>query len=496
MAKQRTVIKNIIYSFGTRIIILILGFILPRLLITSFGSEVNGLLSTVTQIFTYLALLEAGIGNSAVNALYKPLKEKDYDIANEVMNEAQRYFQKVSIIYGICVLIFAVIYPFCTHSSIGKGTIFWIIILQGLSSVITYYFSAYYTHLLTADGKRYINENIYFLTYVISSILKILLILNGFGVISVQIGFLVISIIKAPCLYFICKRKYGWLKNIKKKNTNYLKERSAFVVHELSTAIFNSTDVFLISTFCDFALASVYTIYNLVYSSLNTILSTINGSLIFLLGQGQYEDHENFVKLYDIYSLAYTGVSFVIFTISFVLIKPFVTLYTQGINDVDYLLPGMAFLFTFINLLSSSRATGSMLITVSGHAENTKVRSIAEAVINLVSSIILVNIFQIRGVFLGTIIALLYRANDIVIYANKNILNRNPWQEYKRIIIYFLLFALVALVGNNFPIKIVNVKEFLLYGTVISLCVSALFIMVTFITNYNLIMYWVKRITK
>lgn len=41
MAKQRTVIKNIIYSFGTRIIILILGFILPRLLITSFGSEVN-----------------------------------------------------------------------------------------------------------------------------------------------------------------------------------------------------------------------------------------------------------------------------------------------------------------------------------------------------------------------------------------------------------------------------------------------------------------------
>ena len=135
--------------------------------------------------------------------------------------------------------------------------------------------------------------------------------------------------------------------------------------------------------------------------------------------------------------MAYTGVSFVIFTISFVLIKPFVTLYTQGINDVDYLLPGMAFLFTFINLLSSSRATGSMLITVSGHAENTKVRSIAEAVINLVSSIILVNIFQIRGVLLGTIIALLYRANDIVIYANKNILNRNPWQEYKRIIIYF-----------------------------------------------------------
>lgn len=244
MNKEILIIKNLFYSFGTRIIILVLGFILPRLLITSFGSEVNGLLSTVTQIFTYLALLEAGIGNSAVNALYKPLRDKDYNTANEVVNEAKHYFQKVSIIYGICVLVFAVVYPFCTHSLIGKGIIFWVIMLQGLSSVISYYFSAYYTHLLTADGKRYINENISFFTYVISSVLKIVLIMNGFGVISVQIGFLVISVIKAPCLYFICKKKYNWLRKTTKKNSKYLKERGAFVVHELSATIFNSTDVF------------------------------------------------------------------------------------------------------------------------------------------------------------------------------------------------------------------------------------------------------------
>lgn len=496
MNKPKLIIKNLFYSFVTRIIILILGFILPRLLITSFGSEVNGLLSTVTQIFTYLALLEAGIGNSAVNALYKPLRDKNYGIANEVVNEARRYFQKVSLIYGLCVLGFAVVYPFCTHSSIRKSTIFWVIMLQGLSSVISYYFSAYYTHLLTADGKRYINENISFFTYVISSVLKIVLIMNGFGVISVQIGFLVISIIKAPCLYFICKKKYNWLRKTTKKNSKYLKERGAFVVHELSATIFNSTDVFLISTFCDFAMASVYTVYNLVYSSLNTLLSTANSSLIFLLGQGQYEEHDNFVKLYDIYSLIYTGVAFIIFTISFALIKPFVSLYTKGITDVNYLLPGMAVLFTCINLLSASRATGSLLITVSGHAENTKNRSVAEAIINLVSSIILVNIFQIRGVLLGTIIALLYRANDIIIYANKKILKRSPWNEYKRVIIYFLLYVLVFIVTYCRPLNITSIKEFILWGIIISICITLLFVVVAFTTNYSLIMHWLKKIKK
>lgn len=253
---------------------------------------------------------------------------------------------------------------------------------------------------------------------------------------------------------------------------------------------------FLISTFCDFAMASVYTVYNLVYSSLNTLLSTANSSLIFLLGQGQYEGHDNFVKLYDIYSLIYTGVAFVIFTISYVLIKPFVALYTNGITDVNYLLSGMAVLFTCINLLSASRATGSLLITVSGHAENTKKRSIAEAIINLGSSIILVNIFQVRGVLIGTIIALLYRSNDIIIYANKVILKRNPWNEYKKIIIYFMLYAFVLILNYYNPVNITSIREFILWAIIVSICITLLFVVVAFITNYSLVTHWVKKIRK
>lgn len=465
-------------------------------MITSFGSEVNGLLSTVTQIFTYLALLEAGIGNSAVNALYKPLQDNNYNKVCEVVGEAKSYFRKISFIYGAGILCFAVLYPFCTHSSVGKETVFWIIILQGLSSFISYYFSAVYTHLLTADGKRYINENISFITYVLSSALKILLIMGGFGVVSVQFGFLVISVIKAPLLYFVCRKKYPWLDNRRNKTVKHLKERGAFVVHEISGTIFNSTDVFLISTFCDFTLASVYTVYNLVYSSLNTLLSTANGGLGFILGQGQYGDRDEFLKLYDIYSLAYTCVSFIIFTIAFVLIKPFVSLYTRGVTDVDYLIPGMAILFTAINLLSCIRATGSLLITVSGHADKTKNRSIAEAILNLGASIILVNIFQVRGVLLGTIIALLYRSNDIIIYANRKILQRSPKNEYQRILIFFLLFLGVLVVINCISLKVTSIGSFLICGFIASIFITFLYVIVAILTNYSLVKYWLLKIKK
>lgn len=70
---KKIIAKNIIVGFGGQLITIILGLVIPRIFIKSYGSDVNGLLSTITQIFTYMALLEAGIGQAARNALLSHL---------------------------------------------------------------------------------------------------------------------------------------------------------------------------------------------------------------------------------------------------------------------------------------------------------------------------------------------------------------------------------------------------------------------------------------
>ena len=90
--------------------------------------------------------------------------------------------------------------------------------------------------------------------------------------------------------------------------------------------------------------------------------------------------------------------------------------------------------------MSCSRAVSARLITIAGHAKATQWRSLAEAVINLVSSLLLVQWIGIYGVLFGTIIALTYRMNDIIIYANKHILNRSPFKTYKKVILNTSLF--------------------------------------------------------
>ena len=73
---KNSVIKNIFSSLISQFITIIYGFIIPILIIKTYGSEVNGLINSITQFIAYIALLEAGIGPIVKNALYKPIVEK------------------------------------------------------------------------------------------------------------------------------------------------------------------------------------------------------------------------------------------------------------------------------------------------------------------------------------------------------------------------------------------------------------------------------------
>ena len=257
-----------------------------------------------------------------------------------------------------------------------------------------------------------------------------MLIYLGCDVIALQIMGLLLTIIKIPILKAYVYKKYPWLNRKTEPTQHYLQERKAFVVHEFSTIIFNNTDVLLVSSFSGLAIASVYTVYNMIYAALNNLLATANSGLGFVFGQNLEKEKTEIRNIYDAYNSLYTAALFMLFTVAALLTKPFITLYTAGVTDTNYLLPGLTILFVVMNLLSGVRAVASRLITVSGHADKTKVRSLIEAGINLGASLILVSFFGIYGVLMGTVVALLYRSNDIIIYANTKILERSPLHDY------------------------------------------------------------------
>ena len=86
---KHNLISSLIYQF----VLISLSFLLPRLYLENFGSEVNGVLSTIKQIFVYMVLLEAGVGLATTQALYKRIGQKDFNSANEVLSATNSYMR-------------------------------------------------------------------------------------------------------------------------------------------------------------------------------------------------------------------------------------------------------------------------------------------------------------------------------------------------------------------------------------------------------------------
>ena len=78
-------IKNIVFGGGAQLLVLLIGLVLPRIIMMSYGSEVNGLFNSVNQVFSYIALLEAGIGTATIQALYKPLVNRDRNEISSIL---------------------------------------------------------------------------------------------------------------------------------------------------------------------------------------------------------------------------------------------------------------------------------------------------------------------------------------------------------------------------------------------------------------------------
>lgn len=487
------IIKNIVFGFGGQLLILAIGILVPRLIILTYGSEVNGLTSAITQVFSYLALLEAGIGNASINLLYKNISKKNRCEINETVSATRNYYNNVLPIYIICVLAFAIIYPQIVMTEVEKNTIRLIIFVQGMSGVIDFKFSSTYTQLLVADGRNYVVTNLNVMVKFCAVIIQIILISYQCDIVCVQSAFLLLYIVKAYVLNKYIKKQYGWIKVNKKVSTKLLEQRTSFVIHEISAVIFSNTDIFVLSIFCSMKIASVYAIYNLIFSSLAAFIGVTNRGIDFTLGYEYNKDKTSYVKLHDTYERFYMCISFSVITTACILVTPFIILYTKGVSDINYIDKYIPLLFSIIHLLSCCRAVSAKLITIADHAKMTIPRAILEDVVNVFFSIILVVKVGIYGVLLGTIIALLYRTNDIIFYANRKILRRNPCSAYKNMLLDFLLFCAFIIIFSKIHLNICNYITFIMNGTWIFATVLIVYFTANCLLNRSFLEFLLKR---
>ena len=76
----------------------ICGFIVPKLILERFGSELNGMVTSISQFLGIIALMESGFGGVAKTAFYKPLAAGDHRGISGVFNATEAFFHKVAFV--------------------------------------------------------------------------------------------------------------------------------------------------------------------------------------------------------------------------------------------------------------------------------------------------------------------------------------------------------------------------------------------------------------
>lgn len=476
-------VKNIVISLGGQIIVLILGIVIPRIMIVNYGSDINGLITTVSQIFVYMALLESGIGQAALNALYKPLAEKDKYSVSYVASIAQSYYRRITRYYVIGVIALSLIAPYLLKSSVNKGIIFGVIILEGMASVVNFYFAQTQITILTADGKSYINNTINVINKIASNIVKIIMASLGINIIFLQFAYFVITIVKAIYYQLYFRKEYGWIDYKAAPKTAVLKDRNAYILNEIAWTIFSSTDMIIISTFISTQMASVYSVYNLVFSNLNLLLNTVYMSVSYILGQKYHQNRENYVYVHDSFTSIFVGIMTILMAISYNLILPFVTLYTEGITDVEYIYPLLPLLFCLVQILSWSRFVTGSLTGIAGYAKKVSYISLIEAIINITCSILLVHRLGIVGVLIATVISMPVKVIYCTYISDRLILHRSYKKTIKILGMNYILFAFAVFTNRYLHFQPSDYVDFLIRGCMYSVLFGGLGAIINILAN-------------
>lgn len=434
-------IKNISYSVIGQIITLIIGIFIPRLVIVSYGSEVNGLLSSTSTIISYLALLEAGVGAATCQALYRPIHDQNRKSINEILSATHYYYRRTGIAYFVLVSLISLLYPLVISSTLNYWFMSIIIFINGLPGVINYFFQRKYISFLEAFGENYIVTNLQTIITVVASIMKIVLLQLNVSIIIVQILYAITSLVQMIFILAYIKKKYGWISIREKPNYKALKQKNAALVHQVCSLVTNSTDVIVLSTFCNLETVSIYTVYNMIFAIVYNSVLSVNSGVQYALGQAFCNGKNYYVKVADAYETYYVTIASSLLLVTYIMITPFLYLYTAG-ADINYIDPYFPLMFLVVKLLDSFRNSSLNTITVSGCFEETQKHAIIESVINLSISIISVWKFGMIGVLFGTVVAFLYRCIVAIRFANRKVLDRSCQHSFRVLFLNSLLIII------------------------------------------------------
>lgn len=466
--------KNFAWSMVGNVSNSILGFVSRTIFIYTLGTVYLGVNGLFTNILGMLSFAELGIGSAITFSLYKPLSENNIPKLQAIINFYRTAYR---IIAAVVACIGVALIPFLKYIVKGAdgidniGLIYCLFLINTVSS----YLITYKTTIISADQKSYLLANINIISKVVITLMQIIVMVLTKNFIAYLITGILMQIVTKFYLNYFTDKKYPYIKgrndqrlSKEEKGVIFTKVK-ALIVHKIGEISIYQTDNIITSAFINVSIVGLVSNFTMIISLINGFVTSFFNSAS--AGLGNLVATETYKKRYEVFKV-YDFLCFWLFGWTglclYFLLSPFVTIWIGG----DKLIDNITVMLLCLNYyLTGMRVSITNLRNAAGVFEKDKWVALAQAIANIVVSIIGVKLWGLPGIYIGTLVSSMLPniIRPIVVY--NNVFNMKSTSYFKTYFLNIVLLILSAIIITILNKAITDVNNYILFAYIAILCV-------------------------
>lgn len=481
--RTKKFLLNTVFAALSQFVIISVGLFLPRIFISTYGSEVNGMVTSISQFITYISLIEAGLGAAAIYSLYKPIANNDYLKINSIVYSTKKYYLKTAAVFSVLLLTFSFLYPFIIDTNVmSYYEIVIFVIVLGVGGIFEFTTMAKYRVFLTADQRVYILSIANIAATLLNFIIIYTLALLNINVIILKVVALLSFVVKTLVLYIYVKKKYTLL-SFEKTSGKPLKipNKTNALFAQIVAVISLSIPVIAVTLTTNLLEVSVFSIYNMVVMGCISLVAIFTTGMSAIFGQ-MYAKDEKLLLLerYNQYEFLIYSILSVVFSCLLILILPFVKIYTNDISDINYVHVTLGILFPIWGLSHTVRIPQDTMITAAGKFKEIKKFNFYQLIMFIAIPITAGINYGVMGILIAMILINIIRNFYFALFVPKHILKINLRLTSLRIVrIYFIVFINFFLFKEFVAIYISSFLKFFIASFILLILITASTIVVS-----------------
>ena len=494
MNRKRKEKINTAMALLNQIVTFVCGFVLPRYYLKNYGSEVYGLVSSISQFLGFVTLMELGMGAVVQSSLYKPLAEKNDEQISRIISSSDRFFKRVAFIFLAYIAVLSLVYPYISSDGFDWWFDASLVVIIAVSSFAEYFFGITYRLLLLSDQKAYVTYGFGAIGIVANFIVCIILMRLGCSIHIVKLASATVLLLR-PIGQIIYVRKHYKINKKIQYEGEPIEQKWNGIAQHVAYYVTNNTDTIVLTVFSTLQNVAIYSVYNMVVNGIRQLILTLNAGTKALYGEMiARKENAQLLHHFQRYEVMIHAIVILLYSCIGILIVPFVSVYTSGITDVNYIQPLFAILITSAHAIYCIRLPYNTLVGAAGHYKQTQTSAVIEMVLNLGISIILVKTIGLVGVAVGTLVALLYRTIFLAWYIKRIIPEYQFGIFIHKAMVDLVSVILIFFATRLIPVNIYDYWTWVIYAIEVFLVAAAIVITVNIMFNKKMILPILKSI--